>query len=59
MNGPWTWVTEEGLTGLGRGRQRGKFLDNCNRINKNNNRKIQGEKAVRLIDCKKFNEKIK
>ena len=37
INGPWTWTTMWGLTvgtgsGLGRGGQRGKNWDNCNRI---------------------------
>ena len=37
MNDPWTWTTGCGLTvgggsGLGRGGQRGKNWDNCNRI---------------------------
>ena len=42
MNDPWTWTRVWGLTmggrsGVGRGGQRGKNWDNCNRINNKKN----------------------
>ena len=55
VSDPWTWTTVWGLTvgvgdGLSGGGQRGKNWDNCNRINKNNNKKIMWPRK-KVIKC--------